>query len=86
MSTISPPPTLAEKYSGIPEHLLDKATKVKEQTYSLATIGATPRRAELPIIPRGHSRPRFQEALAALEQELGKDNVKVNNDSLIDGW
>jgi len=55
MSPVTGLTTLTEKYSGIPERLLDKATALKRKPYALATIDVVPRsiRIDLPVIPKG---------------------------------
>ncbi|KAJ9149489.1 putative Alpha methylacyl-CoA racemase [Pleurostoma richardsiae] len=65
MSSFRPPPTLAEKHSGIPERLLAKATAVKRQTEELLTTDIVPRSSdiELPVIPKGYPRARFNTAI-----------------------
>lgn len=88
MSPVPGPPTLTEKYSGIPERLLDKATALKRQSYALATTDVVPRSngIELPVIPKGYSRPRFNQAVESIRSHIGADNVKLNTEALIDGW
>jgi hypothetical protein len=88
MSSVPGPPTLGQKYSGIPERLLDKATELKRQTYSLSTTDIVPRTTtgELPIIPKGYSRTRFNQAIQAVRSQIGEENVVLNTDSLNDGW
>ncbi|KAJ9493574.1 hypothetical protein H2202_010948 [Exophiala xenobiotica] len=86
MSFVPGPPTLGQKYSGIPERLLDKATELKRQTYSLSTTDIVPRTTtgELPIIPKGYSRTRFNQAIQAVRSQIGEENVVLNTDSLND--
>jgi len=81
-------PTLAESYSGIPERLLEKATALKEESFALQTLEISPRKTgvELPIIPKGYSRSKFNQAIKSLCTSIGRDNVKLNTDSLDDGW
>ena len=88
MSSFTPPPTLAERHSGIPERLLAKATAVKRQTEALQTTSIVPRPSdvELPVIPKGYPRARFNKAIAEIRSLIGADNVKLNIDPLVDGW
>lgn len=88
MSSVEPPPTLTKTYSGIPERLLDKATSLKREVAALTTSGVVPRTedVELPIIPTGYSRSRFNSAIEAVERLIGRENVELNTKPLVDGW
>jgi hypothetical protein len=88
MSSIEPPPTLTKIYSGIPERLLDKATSLKHEVTALTTGSVVPRteNVELPIIPAGYSRSRFNSAIEAIELLIGRQNVELNIQPLVDGW
>lgn len=81
-------PTLEEKYSGIPTRLLDKATKLKEENWALKTFEKSPRKAsvELPVIPKGYVRSKFNQAIQVLSAAVGWENVKLNTGELDDGW
>lgn len=88
MSSFQPPPKLSDKYSGIPERLLDKATVLKRQVVELSTSEIVPRSSniELPVIPSGYSRPRFNKAIESLRSLIGPGNVELNDKPLDDGW
>lgn len=81
-------PVLEERYSGIPVRLLDKATVAKENLFSNQTVKISPRRQheELPVIPKGYPREKFNRAILALQSAIGHDNVILNVDPLDDGW
>lgn len=78
-------PTLAHKYSGIPESLLDTARAAKKQTFGQRTKPQNDRQ-RLPVIPQGVEKENFFQALDALRQEIGADNVELNDKALRDGW
>ncbi|OQV05102.1 FAD binding domain-containing protein [Cladophialophora immunda] len=89
MSSVPKPPTLDQKYSGIPERLLEKATKVKQQTYAALTTDVAQQRAasiELPVIPKGYPRIRFNKAIESIQSQIGAVNVELNTGALVDGW
>ncbi|KAK9774023.1 putative Vanillyl-alcohol oxidase [Seiridium cardinale] len=88
MSSFQPPPTLTESYSGIPERLLDKATGLKRDVEALSTTSVVPRRedVQLPIIPAGYPRARFNRAIEEIRSLIGNANVELNVNPLIDGW
>ncbi|KAH7147151.1 vanillyl-alcohol oxidase [Dactylonectria estremocensis] len=88
MSSFQPPPKLSDKYSGIPERLLEKATAMKREVVKLSTSEIVPRpsNVELPVIPSGYSRPRFNRAIESLRTLIGPENVELNNKPLDDGW
>lgn len=84
-SPISHPPTLRDRYSGIPERLLGKACKAKQQVFANQTKDID-RRARLPVIPKGITLPLFNAAIGELQLQLGNENVVVNDQPLVDGW
>lgn len=84
-SPISDPPTLRDRYSGIPDRLLGKACKAKQQVFENQTKDIDPR-ARLPVIPKGISLPLFNAAISELQVQLGSENVVVNDQPLVDGW
>lgn len=88
MSSFQPPPKLSDKYSGIPERLLDKATALKRQVVELSTSEIVPRSSniELPVIPSGYPRTRFNRAIESLRSLIGPENVELNDKPLDDGW
>ena len=85
MSSTSPVPLLAEKHSGIPENLLEKAQRAKALIYDTRTKDPSTRQ-RLPVIPQGIEKDAFIQALENLAQQLGKANVEVNDKLLVDGW
>lgn len=78
-------PTLAQKHSGIPASLLDKARVVKKDTFGKRTKPLNDRQ-RLPVIPQGLEKDVFIRALEELRQEIGADNVELNDKPLKDGW
>ncbi|KAH6990063.1 hypothetical protein EDB80DRAFT_816120 [Ilyonectria destructans] len=84
-SPISDPPTLRDCYSGIPDRLLGKARKAKQQVFENQTKDID-RRARLPAIPKGITLPLFNAAIGELQLRLGAENVVVNDQPLVDGW
>lgn len=78
-------PTLAQKHSGIPEVLLEKARAVKKDTFDKRTKPLNDRQ-RLPVIPQGISKETFFEALDELRKDIGTENVEVNDKPLQDGW
>lgn len=78
-------PTLAQKHSGIPEGLLEKARAVKKETFDRRTKPVNERQ-RLPVVPQGIERQAFLEALDTLRRDIGAENVEVNDKPLKDGW
>jgi hypothetical protein len=85
MSSISEIPLLSEKHSGIPQNLLGKAQKAKSLIYETRTKEKNTRQ-RLPVIPQGIEKEAFIQALDELGEQLGKENVEVNDKPLVDGW
>ena len=87
-SSLQPPPKLSDKYSGITERLLDKATVLKRQVVELSTSEIVPRSSniELRVIPSGYSRPRFNRPIESLRSLIGPENVELNDKPLDNGW
>lgn len=79
------PPTLGDRYSGIPERLLDKARAAKELVYQNQTK-QTSSRIRLPVVPKGISLAVFSTAISELQGRLGAANVVLNDQALDDGW
>lgn len=78
-------PTLDEKHSGVPSHLLHKAYRAKGLIQDIAT--KKPRaRKRLPVIPQGIERNRFFLAIDEISTEIGNKNVEINDKQLDDGW
>lgn len=82
---LSAVPTLAQKHSGIPENLLQKAQGVKKDTFEKRTKPRNDRQ-RLPVIPQGISSDKFFEALDELRMDIGVKNVELNDQPLQDGW
>lgn len=78
-------PTLSQKHSGIPEHLLDKARKQKKDAFDIRTKLVNERQ-RLPVLPQGIDENKFHQALDELRKELGSEHVELNNKILVDGW
>jgi hypothetical protein len=85
MSSTSEIPLLSEKHSGIPQNLLEKAQKAKTLIYETRTKD-TSTRQRLSVIPQGVGKETFVRALDELAQQLGSENVEVNDKPLVDGW
>jgi hypothetical protein len=82
----APPPTLAEKYSGIPDRLAFIARQSRDRLYSNRTLPkSVPRRCSVRL-PPDTTRETFDEAIIDLRQALGQDNVVLNDQPLVDGW
>ncbi|KAF2185912.1 vanillyl alcohol oxidase [Zopfia rhizophila CBS 207.26] len=79
-------PTLAEKHSGIPDRLIDKARAAKSLVYEGKTTSDTTPRQRGIAIPQGISKQRFFEAIEELKKELGSENVELNDKELKEGW
>lgn len=78
-------PVLRRKHSGIPEYLLDKARDAKKSIFD-TRMKPLNERSRLPAIPLGIGRDEFFQALDELRQELGAENVEINDKPLKDGW
>lgn len=81
-----PPPTLAERYSGVPDRLAKIAQEARDRLYSNRNLPASVAR-RLPVrLPPDTTKDTFDEAIAALRTELGQENVALNDQPLVDGW
>ncbi|KAK3688844.1 hypothetical protein B0T22DRAFT_407519 [Podospora appendiculata] len=78
-------PTLPGTHSGIPTYLLEKARKAKEGIFETRTKPRAERQ-RLPVVPQGIERDAFLQALAELKEELGAENLEINDKPLTDGW
>lgn len=78
-------PTLSQKHSGIPDHLLDKARLAKKDAFNVRTKLVNERK-RLPVLPKGIEKDKFHEALEELRKELGSQHVELNDKPLVDGW
>ena len=83
--SVADPPTLHDKYSGIPERLLEKAREAKRLVYQNQSKNVRSR-VHLPVVPVGISQPAFNVAIAELRDQLGHSNVVSNDQPLDDGW
>ncbi len=79
-------PTLAEKHSGIPQNLLEKAEAAKSLIYQTRSNSVNEEKNRQTAIPQGVLKSAFFEAIKDLEVHLGKKNVEVNDKPLVDGW
>lgn len=79
-------PTLAQKHSGIPNYLLDKARHQKKAALDLRTKPPVAERQRPPALPQGVDEAKFRRALDELRQQLGSEHVEVNDKPLVDGW
>lgn len=78
-------PTLPQKHSGIPEHLLEKARQQKKDAFDVRTKLVNERQ-RLPVLPKGIDEKKFHGALDELRNTLGSEHVELNDKPLIDGW
>ncbi|KAI8650209.1 hypothetical protein LRP88_14701 [Fusarium phalaenopsidis] len=85
-NALQDPPTLSERYSGIPERLLGKARESKSRVYQNQTKEAPTERAHPPAIPPDISPAAFDEAIRELGAQIGKHHVVLNDQPLVDGW
>ncbi|KAK4550428.1 hypothetical protein LTR36_000006 [Oleoguttula mirabilis] len=85
-SALTETPTLSQAHSGIPSRLLHKAERAK----ALVFKGKTPQpqqQQSLPAIPQGVSRATFDKAITDLTNQLGPENVELNDKPpKDDGW
>lgn len=78
-------PVLEQQHSGIPEYLLHKARDAKKGIFDIRTKPQG-ERSRLPVIPLGIAQETFFKALDELRQEIGAENVELNDKPLKDGW
>ncbi|KAJ5618603.1 hypothetical protein N7528_006714 [Penicillium herquei] len=78
-------PTLEEKHNGVPPRLIHKAHRAKGLIDNIATKEPKARK-RLPVIPQGIERTRYFLAIDEISQDLGKENVEINDKPLDDGW
>ncbi|KAI3337199.1 vanillyl alcohol oxidase [Xylariaceae sp. AK1471] len=78
-------PLLSEKYSGIPECLLEKAQHAKAHALSVTTKTQSTRQ-RAPVYPQGVEEGVFDKAVDELREELGAAHVILNDQPLKDGW
>ncbi|KAJ3546566.1 hypothetical protein NM208_g1938 [Fusarium decemcellulare] len=85
-ASLPDPPTLSERYSGIPNRLLSKARQVKASVYQNQTKEAQTQRICSPALPDGIAQQTFNRAIHELRTELGERHVVINDQPLVDGW
>jgi len=87
---ITLPLTLSDDVpSGVPERLLPVAESVKEKIWQGKTLDDSYIRTEgieLPILPPDITREKFNIAIRELTEQIGKENVILNDQALVDGW
>ncbi|KAK9447348.1 uncharacterized protein V1518DRAFT_435193 [Limtongia smithiae] len=89
MASSAPLPVLTDTFhSGIPARLLDSAARVRARLYSHRTLPPTHARTEveLPVLPPEITRKDFEDAIVALRDTVGGENVVINDQPLADGW
>lgn len=85
-ATLPNTPTLSEAHSGIPSRLLHKAQRAKALIFH-GKSRPSPQQQSLPVIPQGVSRSTFDKAISDLAQQLGAENVELNDKPpKDDGW
>ncbi|MAD81436.1 MAG: hypothetical protein CL912_00600 [Deltaproteobacteria bacterium] len=84
MASLSPPPSLNEKYSGIPLNLLEKAKSAKAKVYENQTKKIAERKGL--ALPPGISQKALLSALSELATHLGQEHVQLNDQPFDDGW
>jgi len=76
---------------GAPPRLysLEKVIKQKIVDNSTVNLDGNPRREaseDLPVLPPGVSRGKFNAAIEELKKAIGAENVVLNDQPLVDGW
>ena len=76
---------------GAPPRLysLEKVIKQKIIDNSTVNLDGNPRREaseDLPVLPPGVSRGKFNAAIEELKKAIGAGNVELNDKPLVDGW
>ncbi|RAO74057.1 uncharacterized protein BHQ10_010069 [Talaromyces amestolkiae] len=82
---VPPTPTLSEKHSGIPSRLYEKAQYAKSLILDIATKEQNDRKRGV-AIPAGVEKNTYMKAIDELSEQLGKENVELNDQPLKDGW
>lgn len=86
-SSFPPPPSLSDKYSGIPDRLAEIGAESKNRLLSKRTVPeSVPRQHDVPRLPPDITRPEFDQAIGEIRQILGEENVEINDKPLVDGW
>lgn len=76
---------------GAPPRLktLEQIIKKKIEDNTTVKLDGNPRREashDLPILPPGVSRSKFNAAIDELKKAIGAENVELNDKPLVDGW
>jgi hypothetical protein len=76
---------------GAPPRLkeLESLMKKKIDDNTTVKLDGNPRREaseDLPVLPPGTSRSKFNAAIEELKKAIGAENVELNDKPLIDGW
>jgi hypothetical protein len=76
---------------GAPPRLynLEKIVKQKIEDNKTVDLDGLPRREaaeDLPVLPPGVSRGKFNAAIEELKKAIGAENVELNDKPLVDGW
>ncbi|KAI1854421.1 hypothetical protein JX265_012455 [Neoarthrinium moseri] len=80
-------PTLADKHSGIPQYLLEKAVNAKKAIREGSTDKVGEKKpARSVAIPQGVDEDTFFKAIDELRGTLGAQHVELNDKPLEDGW
>jgi hypothetical protein len=87
-NTVPPVPVLTDSHhSGVSSRLAEGANAAKERVWhNKTTSGVTARHGELPVLPPGIERSRFNTAIDELRRILGPQHVAINDKPLDDGW
>ena len=76
---------------GAPERLksLEEIIKKKIEDNKTVNLDGNPRKEalqDLPVLPPGISREKFNTAIDELKKIIGAENVELNDQPLVDGW
>jgi hypothetical protein len=76
---------------GAPPRLKDLEQIIKKKIDDNVTVNldGNPRREashDLPVLPPGVSRSKFNSAIDELKKAIGAENVELNDQPLVDGW
>ena len=77
--------------AGAPPRLktLEQIIKKKIDDNATVNLDGNPRREashDLPVLPPGVSRSKFNSAIDELKKAIGAENVELNDKPLVDGW
>ena len=68
---------------------LEQIIKKKIDDNATVNLDGVPRREashDLPVLPPGVSRSKFNSAIDELKKSIGAENVELNDKPLVDGW